>query len=86
VGALTCVGVPEITQFVAFTESPAGSVGVTAQDVMASLELSGVISVSAELIIPVKGLPTKESKGGADRTVIDSVAVPLPELLLAVMV
>jgi len=81
------VGVPEISPLEVEKVSPAGSVGMIAQEVTAPPETDGAAVVIAVPFVRVNGLPLYETECG-DRsfTWMVTVAVPLPPAFVAVTV
>ena len=81
------VGVPEMTPVEVSKERPAGSVGETDHDTTVPPLDDGVAAVIAESLVSVNGVPLYATDVGiASLTVMSTVVVALPPVLVAVIV
>ena len=84
---MIAVGVPEIAPVEVSKDKPAGSVGVTDQEVIAPPLAVGVAVVMVTSFVNEKGLPLKATDAGAaSLTTMVTVVVALPPVLVAVTV
>ena len=83
---MIAVGVPLISPFEVSNVKPAGSVGETDQEVTVPPLEVGAVVVMAVPFVRVNGLPLYAMDGATSLTVMSTVVVELPPVLVAVIV
>ena len=85
--AVIVVGTPLITPVLGLSDKPSGRLGDTDQDTTAPPLYVGVPDEKAESLVRENGLPEYSINDGATSfTVMSTVAVALPPVLVAVIV